>query len=473
MTTLPFSSDKALFVDLKNKYLLNGLKWMGDFRDPNSKGLLGMKTGSLWGVGYGLQCLIYARPLFLHDGDFPGDFDEKAYVAINHLAQKASFGETTCSWDGNIWDTAVICRALLVCLIEYPEYSRQNNVLQVCTNSLRWLITQIENWRLLRYAQGMPDLAQILKTFLRAVEIIPNEFNTLLKSNQSELIIDELVDEIIHLAEKKCELYNGHSETIVTWEDDIFSTADAIICLARFLKSPKYTKNSRTSAIQDLISYALRYLELEQVDGKWGIEETTAVGLRAYVVGYDALGNGKQPEPHIIFKALRHLCDPKIVFSDGSIAHEMEPTVYYLLAIMDIINKWKIPNGLTTSQPILELYDYIIWNTPTRSTHERVLRLSAETQRDQLKAANELLEVNLLHKQKQIKAWRTSLFIVVWCIIGVITSSWLGVGEDKPLLVPILNIVVKDWQAFLAFLTLLGGVAFFFYERVLRWSDKL
>jgi hypothetical protein len=49
MSNLPFSPNTPLFDTIKKKYLLDGLKWIGDFRDPNSKDLLGIKTGSLWG----------------------------------------------------------------------------------------------------------------------------------------------------------------------------------------------------------------------------------------------------------------------------------------------------------------------------------------------------------------------------------------------------------------------------------------
>lgn len=476
MSNIPFAQNESLFTSLKYKYLLNGLKWIGDFRDPDSKGLLSMKTGSLWGVGFGLQCLINARDMFLSDGTFPGDFDEKAYVAINYLIKKASFGEQMCSWDDNIWDTAVICRALIVCTNIYPEYTKQAGVLNICIYSLHWLIDKVENWRLLRYVQGMPDLSQILITFLEAAKIIPNEFLELLRINQSTDIIEDLVDEILHMAERKSELYHGHAETIVTWEDDVFSTADAIICLSSFISSPKYSNDSRILPVKDLIGYALRYLEIEQIDGKWGIEEATSVGLRAYVIGCYALGKEQKPEPHLVFKAIRYLCDSKIISSDGSIAHEMEPTIYFLLALMDVIDKWNISDDLGTSRPILEIYDYVLWNTPTRSTHERVLRLSAETERDRLKAARDQLEKRYNVKVKQLLVVRALLYILIFILLGIGISTKLGIGvyasANKMFIIPLINVPVNNWEVFLGFLTLFGGLAWFIFDRVLRWGEK-
>lgn len=479
MYNLPFPPDKPLVESIKNEYLMNALKWVGDFRDPNSKELLGVKTGSLWGVGYGLRCLIEARNIYLASDAFPGDFDDKAGSATRFLIKKASFGRDNCNWEGNIWDTAVICRALLFYTQIYPDLSRQANTTAVCRKALRWLSIQVEKWRTIRYALGIPDLSQILRTFILAQEIMPKEFEAITREirdeSSSDNLLEDLVDEIVHSVELSSQLLDGHSENVAIWDDDVFATADAIISLSKCVTSPAFQNNSRigASTILEILEPAIRYLELEQVDGKWGIEETTAVALRAYIAGCKALGAGRTPEPHIVFKAVRYLCDPKTVFSDGSIAHEMEPTVYMILALIEVLNNWQLPDGLCDKKPTIELYDYIIWSTPTRSTHERVLRMQAQTEADQLRDKNKSLIYNLTEKDREIRWWRTIFFILIWATVGSIIAimlSFVVVGLGKEFTLPFVNIKVTDWEVFLAFVTPWGGLGWFIYDRLLRWN---
>jgi hypothetical protein len=454
---------------------LDGLKWIGDFRDPNSKDLLGIKTGSLWGVGYGLQCLLKARKIYKQDGTYLGDFDEKAQNAIRYLVNKATQGTDTCCWEDNIWDTAVICRGLIKSIIEYPDLAAQINVEQICIKSLRYLIKIVNTWKIIRYVQGITDLSQILRTFITAYEIIPSGFDSIQKeiiSSTRANIIYDLADEIIHSVEIREDLYNGHKEKFAVWEDDISATADAILSLSKLITSnATQIDQQKAKNLNKILCLAVRFLELEQVDGRWGMEENTSLALRAYVVGSNALGLKRYPEPHIVFKAIRYLCDPKIVFSDGSIAHEMEPTVYMLLALIDVIDKWNLPDKLCCEKPVVELYDYIIWNTPARSTYERVLRMQAQTEADQLKDQNGYLEGRINHFRKQLRTWQTGSYILIVLILAALFAQWLGVGEGRQILIPLINISVYDWQAFLAFLTLFGGIAWFVYDRILHWTN--
>lgn len=479
MEKLPFPLDKPLAEIIKTKYLKDALKWVGDFRDPLSSNLLGTKTGNIWGVGYGLLCLLKSRQIYLTDGEFPGDFDTKAHNALQFLLDKASFGQHHCNWDDNIWDTSVVCRALLYYMNTYPENSEKSKVFEICCKAVQWLYHQVETRSSKRYSLGIPDLSQMLRTFLLVKKLAKSENCT---KEQSPLVnfslddaIHELVSELIHSAEVKNQLYDGESEKIVIWDDDVFATADAIISLSRYIQFEKPSKDqsAQWNEIITLFQPALRFLELEQVDGKWGIEETTTIALQAYILGYKTIGEDQLPEPHIVFKAIRYLCDPKTVFSDGSIAHKMEPTIYMILAFLELLENWKLPNNILTEKSVHELYDYIIWNTPTRSTHERVKRMQIQSEASILKTLNNKANKIIQEMELIIIRWRTVVFLLVWGLIGYAISflfRFIVIKKLSDLIIPMVNWKVSNWEVLLTFLTLWGGFGWFIYDRVLRWN---
>lgn len=197
------------------------------------------------------------------------------------------------------------------------------------------------------------------------------------EENQPDVVYG-LVEEIVHSA-KLIELTtDGKTEQVLVWDEGVFGTAETIVSLSRYVTSNATAVNHNLKKdILDLIGQGLRFIELQQRDGRWGIEEETAVALRSYIIGHKAWGKPLEPEPHIVFKALRYLCDEKTVFLDGSIAHEMEPTIYYALALIETLKGWKLQDGLCDNKPAIELYDFILWNTPARSTYERLLRTKA------------------------------------------------------------------------------------------------
>lgn len=166
MPELPFPAHRSLIDTLKSDYLVRPLKWLGDFQDVNSTTLLGAKTGSLWGIGYTLRCLIDAREIYLDSGEFLGNFDTKAKNAIHYLIDKAVFGRNSCNWEGVVWDTAAITRAMLHYARCYPEESKELKVLKICEQSLRWMSHEVQTWHTNRYTLGITDLAQVLRTFV-------------------------------------------------------------------------------------------------------------------------------------------------------------------------------------------------------------------------------------------------------------------------------------------------------------------
>ncbi len=475
MTRLPFPLDRPLAETIKTQYLMDALKWIGDFRDPLSTNLLGAKTGNIWGVGYGLLCLLKSRHTFFSDDEFPGDFDTKAHNAVRFLLDKASFGQHYCNWDDNIWDTSVVCRALLHYLDIYPTCVDRGKIVDFCGKAMRWLYNQAETSDIRRYSLGMPDSSQMLRTFVLAKSLIQRD-DAISAHFPLDDAIQALVNEIIHSVEVKNQLYEGESEEIAVWDDDVFSTSDVIISLSRYIQVERslisQSNPDRWNEIFTLLQSAIRYLELEQVDGRWGIEETTTITLQAYVLGNSIMGEDQSPEPHIVFKAIRYLCDPKTVFSDGSIAHKLEPTIYMIQAFLEVLENWELPNDIIAEKSVHELYDFIIWNTPTRSTHERVRRMKIQSEASLLRIQNNRANEIIRKMGTMIIRWRTIAFLFAWGLIGYAISFSLKfiVSNNSGLFSSALNWKVSNWEVLLAFLTLWGGLGWFIYDRILHWN---
>jgi hypothetical protein len=287
----------------------------------------------------------------------------------------------------------------------------------------------------------------MLRTFLLAKEVSVSE-NTILVESSLDDEIQELVGEIVHSAETKTQLYEGRDEEVAVWDDDLFSTADAIISLSRYIESEKKSrKPSQAEHLTEIVALlrpALRFLELEQVDGKWGVEESTTVALLAYVLGSKATGEDHPPEPHIVFKAIRYLCDPQTVFADGSIAHKTEPTIYMILAFLEVLEDWDLPNGLFTEKSVHELYDYIIWNTPTRSTHERIKRMKIQSEAASLRIQNSQANEVIKEVATTMMRWRAISFLLIWGLMGFLISDFLRfVTHGRNVTLPFLNEILS------------------------------
>ena len=145
--------------------------------------------------------------------------------------------------------------------------------------------------------------------------------------------------------------------TIALW-DDVWSTSEAILALTMYYNLRKNTDlRDRISNITNVARQALQYLELENDNGQWG--DTTSLTLRAYLKGHSIWGGKVNPQPHLLFKTLRWLCDEKQYFRDGSIWHSPNHTLFFVLAIEDIIDFWLTPNS-ALDIPVVDLYDYIL-----------------------------------------------------------------------------------------------------------------
>jgi hypothetical protein len=123
---------------------------------------------------------------------------------------------------------------------------------------------------------------------------------------------------------------------------------------------------------------AVAYVEETQDEGRWGMPNSTSLMLQAYVTACDAISHhGKlsnysvKPVPEIVFKSLRWLADEKQRFSDGSILHTFTHTSFFVLMLQHLV----LSRSYLLDFPVIQLYDYVIWDSQVRSSHERSERL--------------------------------------------------------------------------------------------------
>lgn len=198
---------------------------------------------------------------------------------------------------------------------------------------------------------------------------------------------DEVLDEMARLVIAMMEVaettaVDGNFRTCF-WVD-AFNTAEVLeglsayvgYCEARATGRPGHFRQCREAVIE-----AIRYLETSQVDGTWGgVADTcgTLLGYLRVVAQTDRVGF----EDHVVFKALRWMCDEKQALDDGSFLHTTYVTVFYALAIWEAYSVWPLGHRTTP-----EVYDIALWSTPVQSTQERSHRLELQIRLEDTEAA--------------------------------------------------------------------------------------
>jgi hypothetical protein len=196
------------------------------------------------------------------------------------------------------------------------------------------------------------------------------------------------------------------------WEN-FFHTAEVIEALALFRH---HFRNDKAAEAQELLAQidhaaieVFHYFENGQSDGQWGTHVETCRVLYAYVRTAPLFPSIPDISPHLVFKALRWLCDEKQHFADHSFMHTMFITIFFALAILEVYRCWP-----PAQRTIEEIYDDIVWFTPARTTAERSERLKV------------VLENDRLHRQlEKLESRHATVVRVAWTVAAVVL---IGIG---------------------------------------------
>lgn len=344
------------------------------------------------------------------------------------------------NWDKVTWDTSIVCRSLIILLNDDNiDINVKIQILDDVSNSIRWLHYRFKKWdEEIKYPFGPADIAQILITITSLGNIKENNFSEIIDKKIAEYqinLIDFSIAIIEYLLKMKCEsiiTHFGEKSNCIYW-NDLFTTAEVIESLALFddfilnLIKKKSESTLKISIEQESkykimhkevltsIIGAMNYIEHGHNDGIWGSHMDTLRVLISYVKVKDYIHDvDLNPEPHIVFKALRWICDEKQVFADGSLNHVIFFTLFYFQSLIEVYNRWSL-----AKKQVGYLYDDILWYTTLRTTPERMKRLSMEIANTELIIKLETVEKKLGNTNKI-----QSLFIGI--IISIILTLFIG-----------------------------------------------
>ena len=416
---------------IRKKYLARVAKWL---LGKNEGRILAEESNSNWESALTIMFFVELREIFL-EYDEEDEFCDKipticAEVSRHLLRKKIGLSDHYVCWDKVTWDTAVVVRALLKILNSYPDKfseSDRRELIDSVTKAFNWLFMRFEKWETeVKYPFGPADVAQILLTTTFFKENYKIEYDKMFENYplDNDISIEEQIcSYLFKIKQINTKSIDGFEENIVSW-GDFFQTAETIDSLATYYTTLNWNENKELLNEIDLTcKQALRFIEHEQSEdsGTWGTHADTIRTLYAYVKVPKLLsdhGDSLDPEPHIVFKALRWICDEKQCFDDGSFLHTMFLTIFMCDAFLEIHNNWPLAD-----KPILNMYDDVVWASPVRTTSERTMRFAAET--DKQKIADDLdhIEKKL---DKRDKIIFTIIFSIMIILIFIIIAVYLG-----------------------------------------------
>jgi hypothetical protein len=304
------------------------------------------------------------------------------------------------------------------------------NIARIRENSARWLIETTLNWdKDVRYPAGPPDLAQVLNTLCLLSESYPE----LLRKIEAEIPLeaeDNFTDRIARILmgmEQNSIIKLADGDIEVSYWVDCFNTSEVIEGLTSYLnsKNSEDERNDLFVSVQTALFRAIRYIECSQADATWGGVADTCGTLFGYLRVTSRAPN-VEPEDHIVFQALRWMCDEKQTMEDGSFLHTSYVTVFFLMALIETYKFWELGHKSGA-----EVYDVALWSSPSQETAERSRRLDLQIKiEDKEVVIKELRErIDLYDKIRLSVAFFIIEFVILMIILNVSGAIKIDIGS--------------------------------------------
>lgn len=437
-------SGRTLRSILVDDYLVRTADWMltGGSR------LHALMGNSHWEAALEIEFLV---GLLKHLGN-----DDKLAVRVKTavsegltwlISERTTTADNICHWDGVTWDTAVVLRCILDALhmnIAIPGATRES-IEQLTVHAFSWLLKRFIQWpKEVKYPFGDADIAQILTTGVAIQTMNPEVMKRAHSFLRKMLPDDTLEDPLGRLCEfltsRRTQL-DEHPNTCI-WED-FFQTAEVLESLTEYynvLSASRSTDQEKLTELRGCIFCTIHSFEIGQCRGMWGTHADTCRALYSYLKCSQQMG--VEPQDHIVFKALRWVCDEKQVFEDGSFLHTSFITTFFALAVLQACENWTL-----SGKSILAIYDDVVWHMEASSSTERGLRLEIENKKRALEAAVSQIRVQLQNSRRII----ASLCVTGGLAVAAILSSSLGrakvgdVGFLAIFVTGFLSLIVAIW----------------------------
>jgi len=446
---------------IRRKYIRRVCKWL---RGKHEGGILSEESNSNWESALTIMFFADVQNIFTSNNE-EKEFCEKipivcVEVARHLVSKKVVISSQFVCWDKVTWDTSVVIRSLLKTLKLYPDKFSDGDKTEIKESvykAMHWVFMKFEKWETeVKYPFGPADVAQILITILYLKRNFPEYYRDILRAyafkNKEIPIEEQICRYLFQVKETKKRISGDIEEEITSWRD-FYQTAETLDSLATYyitLNKNDEKQRKLMEEIEVISKEVFRFFEYGQSeDGMWGTHVDTLRTLYIYTKAPNLLPF-LDSEPHLIFKALRWICDEKQCFDDGSFLHTMFLTIFMCEALMEVHNSW--PQSKYT---IAKIYDDVFWVSPVRTSPERTKRFVAELDKQKISAELKSIRSNLETKKKV-------LFTVSITLLTILISIFLGV------ILGLFSINVRDLTNLIALFSLVAII--YTTIVVLRWS---
>lgn len=399
-------SDEPFRDELLKSHILPAATWL--LGEPQSPYLLPQYAGSIWECALSTNYLIHLVRAGVLDEETERLVAKKTLETARWLLEQAIVADDVANWDRALWDSAVCLRALMNVAEFYAaeltatELARVDEIVESCT---RWLMREGVTWDTnARYVAGPADLAQAMHTLVMVARNHPDTYQKcqLAESRESITACIPAIARIL-LAQQTVESRDTPDGTLETscWVDS-FNTSEVMEAFTEYLRCSRESSvaldapDGQEDLVREAVVRGIRHIELSQADGTWGGVADTVGTLYAYLRAVKNMPE-LDGEDHIIFKALRWMCDEKQALDDGSFLHTGYATVFYALALSQIYTHWELG-----ARPVAEVYDVALWDSIASPTAERSRRIELEFE-------SELREARAKALADQLKDLKTGL----------------------------------------------------------------
>lgn len=348
-------------------------------------------------------------------------------------------------WEAVTWDTATISKCMLNALVSVDlelDQASTNKLNSNVFSAVRWMCSKIEDWQNSgMYSFGFTDLAGVGLSLLSFIDHrgdlqrkdLGYEPDSQAKgqferaASSVEYIVNHLLDRAYCPVDKGAAERENDSPRFVWW-GDYFSTAEVMEFLSQYHDmvvepllaadqndAKKSHELGRFFAIEDpanastrirsQITRSAHYLEASQAEGLWGGHIDTIKSLASYIRAAKLVALESNdphetlsytPKAHIVFSALRWICDYKQTFESTvgkfearSFMHTMFLTSFCADSLLAAFRDWPEAEKKTAL-----LYETVIWSAPTQISEDRskLAKITLDFESFRRKSAKEIKE---------------------------------------------------------------------------------
>lgn len=477
-------SNSGFREQLATHYIVPVARWL---LGPEETGyLLPQIAGSNWECALALDFFARLSASGLREAQ-PVIQDGRAKLAATAtwLLERAESEGGTASWDQNLWDTGVAAQA--ICLADRTDNGW--GALRPDRPAIGRRLSAVGSWLceafygygdVVRYVDAPADLAQGLKAImaihdaalLDEVDVtVRDPLRVRLNRTAQEIVTALLAHEDIVARDVE----DGQTETGF-WVDALH-TSEVVDSFASYLKFRRSIAHDagtaarpEISAVQAAITRGMMHLEVTQRRGSWGVGELTCGTLFWYLATVSSLQeldhSTSVAVDHVVFRALRWMCDSDQALSDGSFLHTTYLTVFYALAVIEAYDTWQA--GHKTA---MEVYDLSLWDAITINTSERGRRFHLEWRVQELEEAAAEASESRRRRRAAHAAIASTILLAAALVSCLAVAGNLKLSVGAPAVSLRSANAALTWAVLSVAVPLVGAIVTLVYRRALRSKE--